>query len=249
MEIVDISPLGPRKVKFSKSYINGIWILLAVLGAILCVGFGIAWNEKTELQNLKDHGKIVDGVVTRKWRTRGKSTSYDIDYRYFDNGIAYDGEESVSLAKFDSLYEGEHSEVTVLPSKPAVHVLGRVSQERIDDSRSRHFLGILFFGGIAFFLWLARTFQSRTDFVSLRDWEATEAIVIRIGPILMGKLPLQEIDYSYEIRPGVRTTQTAKVAPSRISSFTEGMTVKVLVNPLSPESTRLVALLDSVTLG
>ncbi len=117
----ELSGSGSREVRLSG---RGIFIaclsaLMALGGIAAAVGFSrMAARQERERDSLRGAGVEVQAVVTRHWRTGGKSDTRKIAYDFEYQGRTYHGSSEAPRSIWPSLAVGSAIAVRFVPTNP-----------------------------------------------------------------------------------------------------------------------------------
>ena len=111
----------PRPVSLTAS-----GILLFVMSALLAMGGVVGGallarqgrRQEAEARRMLAEGQVAEGVVTRLWRTGGKSDEHRVAYRFTVEGREHNGRATIRSGYWKSLRVGSPIPVRYLPSSP-----------------------------------------------------------------------------------------------------------------------------------
>jgi hypothetical protein len=204
-----------------------LWFLAAVLPLLL---FVISFYTEAELTRFLKEGVEGVGVVYDKHSRSGKSRSYYLDFRYEVEGKTYTGSTSVNRERYESSVTGEKLVLTILPSEPEKHRVGRVKEGDPESAKHTAWLiaGIIFavFGGLASILtrfW----FRKRS---LLRIGQLREAVVKGFKTRAKGAT----VRYEFKFRPGESKVSTCHFNSWSGPELQVGETLPVLQDEGNP---------------
>ncbi len=121
-------PDGLRYSSTRPVRLTGHGIFLAIVAAFMIVGalaLGIflsrSVHREAEAQRLlAGQGVPVEAVITRHWRTGGKSDEPRVAYRFQYQDSIYTNSVRAPLSQWKSLSVGSPLQVRIVPSKPAI---------------------------------------------------------------------------------------------------------------------------------
>lgn len=182
-----VSESGPRPVQFTSNTKLGLGALRLTSILIIVIGIPIVLNRASMTERLARQGEVVQAKVVDLTVSRGKSTSYYVEYLYDYGGASVYDDKSVSQGEYESLTVGNRVPVTVLPSDPYVHRYGLVTEE---DARSQQWQGSLLamvLSGLVGVGALAFRSHARGQQAKLENWLARPAQAIHLESKSAGK--------------------------------------------------------------
>lgn len=118
---VELTVSTPREVKLAGGGIAlGVLAGALFLGAIATAVFlsRVAARQADEAQELRASGVVVQGTVTRHWRTGGKDSKHRIEYELQYGGTVYRGSSNAPRGIWTRLTVGSPIDVRLVPGKP-----------------------------------------------------------------------------------------------------------------------------------
>jgi len=224
----------PRVVRYKSAITTGHWVMWNVLVATLLL---VIWGATSEVKTtylLATEGKQVEARVVDKHISRGKSTSYYLDFTFQVAGGLYEGKDSVSSSEYESTPIGAGLTVTYLPSNPETFRVGVITNE--DVRRHKIFwtfgicFGALIIGAI---LWgVQHEHQQQRDL--LRNGIAVQARVTD-RKVHHGKSTTYSLVYMFPVigESGIREN-TVYVTRTQYEMNGLGVIIPVLYDPKSP---------------
>ena len=213
----------PRPVQLSGSGIFMI-VLALVLAAGGIVGSVImrklALDAQAEALRMQAEGQTVEGVVTRLWRTGGKSSRNEAAYLFFVDGVTLTNTADLNASHWRELSVGSPIAIRYLPAEP------RRNYPEADPPQPTPFwliilIGVIFIGLGALMVWVVRR-----ELRLLRDGQAAPGVVT-------GNRAYKSNTVFYEF--AVQGGETQRGRCSR-RSIPAGSAICVLYDPENPKS-------------
>jgi hypothetical protein len=120
-------PEGLNRSRPRPVVLNGRGIMLHVLAVLMLLGgvAGAVWiaresrRQQAQARLMVAEGRETAGVVTRLWRSGGKSDEHRVAYRFAVDGLDRNGHANLGSGYWNSLRVGSPITVRYLPSAPA----------------------------------------------------------------------------------------------------------------------------------
>ncbi len=169
------------RVTVTSKYLKSVRMMMlafALLTIGLIVSLGTEWYHK---RLLLDHGVLTQGEVKSRNIYTGKSTLYHIDYQFTVQETGWSGEQNLS---YDAYQQATQSvEVVYLPSDPAIHQVGRVTSEQVQES-ALNMVGLpLVWGGMVAFCSFIFDRTSRNPIWLVRNGTPVTATLVKVEKI------------------------------------------------------------------
>jgi hypothetical protein len=212
----------PRNVRYeARARAAFVLAVVAAVGVVTAAAFlgPIVLREQRDQDLVRREGIPGTGVITRRWTTQSKSTSYHVAYAYDVGNTHYEAEAGVSRANYDRFTVGATAGIHYAPSRPDV--------SRMDDASSvPAWLKLLVF--LPALLLLAIPWRV-AQMKRLLAWGTpTGAVVTRSGPTKGGLA----IRYKF-LDPTGEVVTGSEVVSSR-GAPQAGDVITVLVDPDRP---------------
>jgi hypothetical protein len=121
---VELSGSGPREVRLSAGGKVLAFVAALMFGGAIASGVGltrVAARQETERKSLRAAAVEVQAVVTRHWRTGGKSDTPKIAYEFEYAGHTYHGSARAPRRIWGALSVGASIPIRFLPSNPELN--------------------------------------------------------------------------------------------------------------------------------
>lgn len=155
---VELSGASSREVELSAGgkVAAGLAILLMV-GAIASIVFLTreASRQAEAAQHMMTAGRVVDGVVTRHWKSGGEETQHRIAYQFQHDGRTYAGAAKISKRVWTRLSVDSPVAIRFLPEQPEHNQLADARNSRMPRWLPSG-LSALLVAGAMLIVWLIR---------------------------------------------------------------------------------------------
>jgi hypothetical protein len=182
-----LSESGPRPARFTTQTTLILWALRITSILIVAIGIPVVLKRANVTERLAQHGEVIQAEVSNLVISRGKSTSYRVDYQYNYGGTSVYDDERVTQNEYNALAIGTTVSVTLLPSNPNVHRYGLVTANDARKEQGQGSLIVLLLSGAVAVGGLIFQNVARTQRQTLRDWLARPAQAIHLESKSAGK--------------------------------------------------------------
>lgn len=120
----ELAGSGPREVRMSAAgKALSVFMALLLVGAAVAVVYlsRAARTDAAKRAELDASSVDVQGVVTRRWRTGGKSDTPKVSYQFQYDGRTYIGTSSAPRRAWDDLSIGSPIAIRVVPGRPELN--------------------------------------------------------------------------------------------------------------------------------
>jgi hypothetical protein len=223
----------PRNVALTAGSQVGRSLLFLLLFAMV-VGIPIfAIRDLNNLRDLEANGRPVRGYVNGKDIDYGRhSDTYYLDYIYTVGGVEYTGKDSVPQSQYDSTVSGDAVRVYYLPSNPADHHFGAVTDDTINNSTISWELLAAIAIGICLLIAISNELNLRNQLRLMRDGIPVSAMVADLQ-VIRGKSTRYVAVCNYYAGQ-VPISKRYTVSRSYYTCLTQGTPITVLVDPSKP---------------
>jgi hypothetical protein len=216
----------PRRVELTGRGVGLLCLSLAfALGGIAgAIALRIqAQHRAAEIRLMEAQGVETQGLVTRLWRTGGKTDEPMVQYRFSTGPNQYQGRSVVTSRHWAGLTVGLPITVRYLPSNPLVNY------PSTDPLRPASIWLSIFVAGVFLLLAGVFTLSVRGSRRLLEEGRAAPGIVTRNRRIRSNEGSHNQIIYEFILREGSKHKGRANRAP-----IPEGTVICVVYNPDNP---------------